>query len=1273
MAIATTAPGTGALPYEKAFCDYKKYNLINNAAGWLCFIIAAVTYMLTLEPTASFWDCPEFISQGAKLEVGHPPGNPIFILAARFFINFAGGDTSSYALMVNAMSGLLSAATILLLFWTITHLVRRLMVGRSQSPLTLTQLLVVIFSGVCGALIYTWSDTFWFSAVEGEVYAFSSFCTALVFWLLLKWDNRADKPHSDRYLILVTFVIGVSIGVHLLNLLTIPALALIIYYRKGQQFKGGKAVNVIATVAMWGACALFSILTLVLLGNSFWAAALLCACVVVMVIMFRNSVTFKYSILTLLLSFVVVGLILYGLVPGFVEIAQYFELFFVNTLGFSYNMGVLVYAVLLLAILVWCVYALYQQKSKWQIQVSFILSVVLSGIPFIGSSLAIPVILTGALVLYMLLAKKLSIRFLTITALSILVIFIGYTSYTLLLIRASAQPPMNQNAPDNVFTLSSYLNREQYGDTPLFFGPAFTSEPEYTIVFNEKGKPMQELRSNNAKASYGKVVKTSPDQKDEYIQLEPKIKPRMTPNMVFPRMYSTQPGHPQAYLQWIGASMEELSKDNVTIYYDVNGNPFYIPGQNLNVDVPRPSFKQNLTYFFDYQLDYMYWRYFLWNFSGRQNDLQGQGELNRGNWVSGIPFIDNPRLGDQSLLPPDQGTENKGHNIFYMLPLLMGLFGIMGQLMKGKEGICQFWIVLVFFFMTGIAIVLYLNQPPMQVRERDYAYAGSFYAFSIWTGIGVYGLWLILSSIFKSKKDEGKGKGLVMAAVASLVGILVPLQMVSQTWDDHDRSGRYTTRDYGMNYLASLEPNAIIFTNGDNDTFPLWYAQEVEGFRTDVRVVNLSYLTTDWYANHQKLPSYNADAIEFAAQPEDYAYDRMQMVYVTGNSEPVDVFSALNDLYVSPDAEMSGLRVLSYPTMYIPVDPQEAVKAGVISKEEAAAADDFILVDWSNKRSATLGDILSLDMISHGATNGWKRPAYFAMTVPDDYYLNLGPYLRNTGLAYLVTPVANDDRYTDEGSYKVDTDKMYDNVMNKFRWGGLDSGKDVYLDETVRRMVTTHRSSLLDLVTALYNEGIEALYTTEDGSYTEEPNTDNKQADYAKDRFRKAVEVLDLMQEKLPTKLSPYSVQIGQQVANLYLYAGQELNDEEIQKKGLNILLDEVEHYAPYVPYLYDMLKQREITWKKNNVNWMAILETWENGDKNSYGQNPPTLNQLSISGVDAYAPYYTYQLIDSFTSGNGNPEVLDMLLKNYSGTDPETGKKVDFTEMLTYLINRTR
>lgn len=1155
----------------------KKYNLINNSLGWFCFLVAAVTYLLTLEPTASFWDCPEFISQGYKLEVGHPPGNPIFMLAARFFVNFAGGNVSHVALMVNAMSALLSAGTILLLFWTVTHLVRRLLVGRSTAELSLSQTIVVMGSGLCGALAYTWSDTFWFSAVEGEVYAFSSFCTALVFWLILKWDNRADSPHSDKYLILIAYVIGISIAVHLLNLLTIPAIGLVIYFRKAKK------------------------------------------------------TSLKWTMAALLASFVVVGLILYGLVPGFVENAQYFELFFVNTLGMSYNIGVLFYAVLLVGVLIWCIRSLYKQQSLWQIRLSFILSVILSGIPFIGSSIVVPLIIIAGLTVYMIRAKHLSVRLLTIVATSILVIFIGYSSYALLLIRSHANPPMNQNAPDNVFALGSYLNREQYGETPLFYGPSFTSvqtmvvDPvELTLTANTK----------EGKADYTKVVETDSTQSDRYVKLDPTVEAILEPNMVFPRMYSRQPGHPEGYLQWIGESMESLPTKKINPYRTADGDVFYNPAYDLEQTVHVPTFGQNLRYFITYQLGHMYWRYFMWNFAGRQNDLQGNGEVNRGNWISGIPMIDNPRLGDQSLLPPDIGSENKGHNVFYMLPLLMGLLGIALQLVRGKEGIQQFWIVFLMFFMTGIAIVLYLNQPPLQPRERDYAFAGSFYAFAIWLGMGVAALWYILRWC-AGKNSTHKPKVVKWCAVAAaVVGILVPLQMVSQTWDDHDRSGRYTTRDFGMNYLSSLDENAIIFTNGDNDTFPLWYAQEVEGYRTDVRVVNLAYLGTPWYVNQMRVPSYDAAGIAMQAEPSDYAYDRLQVAYLdpqqTYFSEPCYVDEMLEDVYKSPDAELEqGFRIVRMPFAFIPSNLDAAVSKGVITAEQAmnAAAMDsaYIPVDLRKQSYLTLSSLAALDMINTGIKNGWSRPAYFAMTVPEEYYLNMLDNLRGTGLAYQITPLGGGyNEYT--GTLKVSTDKMYDNIMHKFRWGGLDQlGENgtIYLDETVRRMVTTHRSAMLDLASDLISEAFHAdsgLY--DDYSNYKELNPNEK----AVERLEMAANIVDLMMEKLPVKHSPFMIQVGQRAAGSYCQLGELLGRQDLKDKGLKIYRDEIVRYAPYLDYFASLVNDERARRQRSSI----VVED-------------VTLGNIALSRSDRYIPTYLYNMISEYAEYGGD-DALDAL-----------------------------
>ena len=1131
----------------------KRYRLINDVLGWVCFLVAAATYLLTVEPTASFWDCPEFIAQGTKLEVGHPPGNPIFMLAARFFVNFAWGDMSKAALMVNSMSALLSAGTILLLFWTITHLVKRLIVKDDAGEVSLTQMLVIFGSGLCGALMYAWSDTFWFSAVEGEVYAFSSFCTALVFWLILKWENRADEPHSDRYLVLIAYIIGVSIAVHLLNLLCIPAIVLVIYYRK-----------------------------------------------------FKNT-TASGSLAALGVSAVIVALILYGLVPGFIEIAQYFELFFVNTCGLSYNMGVLIYAMLFVAVMLWCIKALYKQDNTTTIRVSFLLAMILSGIPFIGSSMWIPAVIIAALAVYLFAAKKLPVRILTLCALSVLVIFVGYSSYALLLIRSHANPPMNQNAPDNVFSLSSYLNREQYGDRPLFYGPSFKS----TVLYQVDNTGNYNFMKKPATTVYEKRVKDAPGDADRYDSFERDTRYVMTPNMLFPRMYSSAPNHPTGYLEWTNLRESDLPLKEAPVLVDADGNTLQ------TAQLPAPSFAQNMRYFFNYQVNYMYWRYFLWNFAGRQNDMAGNGEANRGNWISGIPFIDNFRLGDQSLLPDDFGKGNKGHNVFFMLPLLMGIIGLSWQAFHSKRGIEQFWVIFFFFFMTGLAIVLYLNQPPLQPRERDYAFAGSFYAFAIWVGMGVAGLWALVNSIMNNPKGEKEPrKAMAVACAALAVGLLVPLQVVSQTWDDHDRSGRYTTRDFGMNYLASLDDNAIIFTNGDNDTFPLWYAQEVEGFRTDVRVVNLSYLTTDWYANQMRVATDGGAAIDVSARPADYAFDRMQYNYFDPENmktERVNALTALEDLYHNPEATWKGARIWRYPYMFIPANPDAAAKAGVIAQSEAPAAEEAIEVslykDPKNPASgATLSQALSLDMIATSAKNGWNRPAYFAMTVPDEYYLSLSPYMRNTGLAYQVTPLRNPDG---ENATWTDTDKMYRNVTEKFRWGGLDQlgeNGNIYLDETVRRMVTTHRSAMVDLAYALLVEGYNAAHPVTDSITGVTHEADMV---YAADRYGKAARVLDLIEEKLPAKHSPYSIQIGYQIADVYLRLAAETGDKKLHEKGMKILEDELLRYGAYIPYFMELRRSL------------------------------PASGFQALSPADRYVPTYVYIMLQTFADEGGDTDAL--------------------------------
>lgn len=1100
----------------------RKYKILNNTIGWVAFAIAAITYLLTVEPTASFWDCPEFISQGFKLEVGHPPGNPIFMLAARFMVNFA-PDITKVAICVNAMSALLSAGTILLLFWTITHLVKKLVVKDGEEDnMTITQMLVIFGSGLCGALVYTWSDTFWFSAVEAEVYAFSSFCTALVFWLILKWENRADQPHSDRYLILIAYVIGVSVAVHLLNLLCIPAIVLVFYYKK-----------------------------------------------------FTN-VTVKGSLLALLASFAIIVLILYGLVPGFVEMGQYFELLFVNTFHVSYNTGVVVYALLDVAVFVWCIYELYKQQSFTRIKLSFFLSIFFSGMLFIGDSLFIPVLLGAALAVYLWkYCNKIPVRMFTIVAMSIFVIFIGYSSYAVILIRSNAQTPMDQNSPDNVFSLASYLNREQYGDRPLLYGQTFNS----SVVYQDNGSGTYRPVTTTGRALYAKDVKNNPSDPDHYKMTGTKDTYKMSPelDMLFPRMYSG--AHIREYTEWIDLKGTPVE---ATTRLDQTGNKI---SSETKI---KPTFLENLQFFLDYQLNYMYWRYFMWNFVGRQNDIQGSGEITQGNWISGIPMIDNVRLGDQSLLPADYGTANKGHNVFYMLPLIFGIIGLLWQAYAGKKGIEQFWVVFFLFFMTGIAIVIYLNQTPSQPRERDYAYAGSFYAFAIWVGMGVAGLWRLLCYFMESRRKKSGTKAdvakeqkqsLVFAVIAAVIGLFIPLQMVSQTWDDHDRSGRYVARDFGMNYLASVDPNGIIFTNGDNDTFPLWYAQEVEDYRTDVRVINLSYLATDWYIAQMRRPAYGSAPVPMLANDKTFAFDNRQYNYfIEPDSMKVPVLESLKMLYRDDCTNNEyNLPEIKYPNMFIPVNAEQAIKAGVVSPDKRnliqPAIDMNMLNDPNTAHDGAMSSskVMSLDILASSIAQGWKRPVFFAMTVPDSYYLGLSKYMENTGMAYQVTPIISGQSDT-QG---INTDKMYKNIMTKFRWGGLDKAApgSLYLDETVRRMVTTLRSAMCDLTFELIREGAMAQ---EKSQKLGKANAEGaKLMAYANQRYDMARNVLKAMDAKLPVKTCPYSLQLGERIAQAYLIIGDQTHNQTDHNNGLKVLEAEIMRYAQYLKF-YQTLSASE-------------------------------------------------------------------------------------------------
>ena len=711
----------------------KQYKLLNNIFGWIAFAVAAFTYLSTVEPTASFWDCPEFITCAAKGEVGHPPGNTFFNLTGRFFVNFAGGDMSLAAIWVNRMSALFSAGTILFLFWAITALTKKLVCANNKNDkeMSWTQIITILASGMVGSLVYTWSDTFWFSAVEGEVYAFSSFMTALVFWLILKWENNAIGVEGDRYIILLAYIIGLSIGVHLLNLLCIPAIVLVYYFKK------------------------------------------------------HPNANLKGTLGALTLSILLIAFILYGMIPGLVRLASATELFFVNGLGLGYNSGTLFYFLFVVALLIFGIWKVYKKEtSDRTMRILLSASVVLSGVPFISDSWLVSLVVAAAFVAAIFLFKKLNARLTTNIMFSLLAILVGYSTFAQIIIRSSAQLPMDQNSPDEIFSFTKYLNREQYGESPLFFGQTFASD----VVRDKNGA----AKVTEGAPIYTKVVKNNPSDPDRYEITGHREKYEYNYNVFFPRMYSKQGNHVSGYKEWS----------------DFKGEKIRVDGKTITV----PTFGENLTYFLRYQLNFMYWRYFMWNFSGRQSDAQSYGEVDRGNWITGIPFIDEILVGDQDM--PASIANNKGHNVFYMLPLLLGIIGLLWQAYAGNKGIQGFWVVFFLFFMTGIAIVIYLNQTPYQPRERDYAYAGSFYAFSIWVGMGVAGIVNFVNKYFRKEN----------AAVAALVAIVclgVPFQMVGQTWDDHDRSNRYTARDFGRNYLTSLEENAIIFTNNDNDTFPL--------------------------------------------------------------------------------------------------------------------------------------------------------------------------------------------------------------------------------------------------------------------------------------------------------------------------------------------------------------------------------------------------------------------------------------------------------------------
>lgn len=887
-----------------------RYQRLNNLVGWLVFLIAAFVFISTIEPTGSFWDCGEFIATADKLEVGHPPGAPLFLMLARVFILLGGKDVTIHPIMVNILSALMSAFTILFLFWTITALGRKILL-RNGEPTT-DKIWAVIGAGFVGAMAYTFTDSFWFSAVEGEVYASSSFFTAIVFWAIFKWENAADEPHNLRWLILIAYLMGLSIGVHLLNLLTIPALAFVYYFRKYKVTRNG-------------------------------------------------------IIYTAILGILILGFIQYGIIQEAISLAGSFDLLFVNTFGLPFGSGIVFYVLL---------------------------------------------IITG-IILGLRYTKKKNTPIWNTALLCTTFIIIGYSSFAQIPIRSAANPPLDENNPENVFNFISYLKREQYGERPLLYGQYYNAK----VIDQKEGAMNYAVVKGNKK----------------YVEAGRKIEAVYEPNKetIFPRMWSNQQNHIAEYKKWTGIKSDRT-----------------------------PTFGENLKFFFVYQLGEMYWRYFMWNFVGRQNDMQGPGGITRGNWISGIKFIDEMRLGPQDKLPQSL-LNNKARNTMYFLPFILGIIGLIYHYSRDKK---DAWVVMLLFFFTGVAIVIYLNGTPLQPRERDYAYAGSFYAFAIWIGLGVLSLYEALK-----KKIPGTVAALGTTLACTL---LVPAVMAKAEWNDHDRSHRYTSRDFATDYLNSCEKNAILFTNGDNDTFPLWYVQEVEGIRTDVRVVNLSLLNTDWYVNQLKRKYYDSDAINISWSEDKYMLGKRDYIpfYDRGLKAPVEL-KELVDFMGNDDPQYmatmnSGEKINYFPTksLKLTVNKQQVLDNGVVSPENA----DKIVgeMTWSIDGNYLMkNDLMILNIL---ANNNWKRPIYFATTVGSENYLNLEPYFQLEGLTYRIVPIRTDAK-TEIVPGRVATTVMYNNVMNKFRWGNMNDDR-VYLDENNLRMTTNFRINFSRLAEELLNE-----------------------------------------------------------------------------------------------------------------------------------------------------------------------------------------------------------
>jgi hypothetical protein len=885
----------------KANMDNKKFNLWNRLTAVFAFVVSAVTYLLTIEPTASFWDCGEFIASSYKLEVGHPPGNPVFQLFARFFSMFASPENAAVA--VNALSAICSALTIFFLYLTIVFLAKRLIKPSEDGTYSTGKAVAIFGSGLVGALAYCFSDTFWFSAVEAEVYAMSSLFTALVFWCMTKWYEQADQPYANRWIVLISFLMGLSIGIHLLNLLAIPALVFMFYYR---QREGG-------------------------------------------------HYTFREYVKIFAVSALILAVVLFGVIPYLPKIAAYFDLFFVNSLGLPFNSGAAVFMLLLLGA---CFWGLFRTMKSGKV-------------------------------------------FWNTVLLCFTTIVIGFSLFTIVIIRSSAKTPTNEYQPDNPFTLVRYLSREQYGSTPLVYGQYF--DAPYSIEPTKFWTPLN-----------GKYYHA--DGQGDIIY-EPEGK------MLFPRMWATSPDgkYERFYQSYMGKGGKNV----------------------IGAEHKKPTMGHNLAFFFDYQLNWMYWRYFMWNFAGRQNDIHSPspGDIFAGNWESGIGFIDNVRLGDQSDAP-DYLKNNKGKNHYYMLPLLLGLLGLFFQFARDKRG-C--WLTFLMFFMTGIAVVLYLNQPPFQVRERDYAYAGSFYSFSIWIGLAVAAAYTWIKEAMEHKGSAGERQDVPVAAAVTVLMLGVPVLMAAENWDDHDRSNRYTAVEVATNYLNSVGPNGILITHGDNDTFPLWYAQEVEGIRPDVRICNTSLLGTDWHIDQMKYAVNESAPLDLTVGLDQYLYGTNDFVYVYDTRDTVIHIDDVMRVFKHPDAKLpltSGRNVdyIISRKIAVPVNKENVIKYGILDKKYEDMIPEYIVLTMSkDKEYLTKPELFMLDLLSNYE---WDRPLNL-LSMGGDINIGIKEYLMYDGFSFRFVPIRN--RMSSREIGFADPEDLYNKMMNVYKWDALKRG-DYFVD-----------------------------------------------------------------------------------------------------------------------------------------------------------------------------------------------------------------------------------